>query len=53
MTCGQRGLWVQCLDVVRQVERDNPRHARCQCVNMETTDFLTFGGNCDTETCEW
>jgi peroxiredoxin len=52
MTCSQRGLWVQCLDVVCQVERDNPRHARCQCVNMETTDFLTFGGNCDTETCE-
>jgi hypothetical protein len=51
MKCSKRGLWVQCLDVVCQVDRNDPRHALCQCVNQRTKDFYTFGGNCKTETC--
>lgn len=51
MTCSERGLWVQCLDVVCEVDPANPEHALCQCVNMTTKNFLTFGGNCDTRTC--
>lgn len=51
MTCAARGVWTQCLDVVCHVDPDNPKRALCQCVKMETKDFLTFGGNCDTTTC--
>lgn len=52
LTCEEKGLWVQCLDVVCTVDRNDPRHASCQCVNMRTTNFATFGGNCDTRTCK-
>lgn len=51
MTCSARGVWTQCLDVVCHVDPDNPKRALCQCVRMETKNFLTFGGHCDTETC--
>jgi hypothetical protein len=51
LECSAKGLWVQCLDVACHVDPDNPRRAKCQCVNMETEDFFTFGGNCDTDTC--
>jgi peroxiredoxin len=51
MTCSAEGLWAQCLDVACRVEADHPRHAKCQCVNMRTDEFLTFGGDCDTATC--
>jgi peroxiredoxin len=51
MTCAVEGLWVQCLDVVCEIDADHPDRALCQCVNMHTTNFLTFGGNCDTSTC--
>jgi peroxiredoxin/uncharacterized membrane protein YphA (DoxX/SURF4 family) len=52
MKCGERGLWVQCLDVVCEVDRNDPKHALCQCVNERTKNFFTFGGNCDTRTCK-
>jgi hypothetical protein len=51
MTCSAEGLWVQCLDVVCELDADHPDQALCQCVNMNTTTFLTFAGNCDTTTC--
>jgi uncharacterized membrane protein YphA (DoxX/SURF4 family)/peroxiredoxin len=52
LKCSQRGLWVQCLDVVCEVDRNDPKHAVCQCVNERTKNFYTFGGNCDTRTCK-
>jgi hypothetical protein len=52
LTCKDKGLWVQCLDVVCEVDRNDPKHADCQCVNMRTKNFVTFGGNCDTRTCK-
>jgi peroxiredoxin len=52
LKCSERGLWVQCLDVVCEVDRDDTRHASCQCVNERTRNFYTFGGNCDTRTCK-
>jgi hypothetical protein len=51
MTCTEAGLWVQCLDVICEVNPADPTHAMCQCVNMQSGNFLTFGGNCDTRTC--
>jgi thiol-disulfide isomerase/thioredoxin len=51
MTCEKEGLWVQCLDVVCEEDSNNPNQALCQCMNMTTTNFQTFGGNCDTSTC--
>lgn len=51
MTCSARGVWTQCLDVVCHVDPANPKRALCQCVKMETKNFVTFGGDCDTETC--
>jgi hypothetical protein len=51
MKCSERGLWVQCLDVVCQVDSHNPKQASCQCVNQRTKNFYTFGGDCRTETC--
>jgi peroxiredoxin/uncharacterized membrane protein YphA (DoxX/SURF4 family) len=52
LTCKEKGLWVQCLDVVCEVDRNDPTHASCRCANMTTKNFATFGGNCDTKTCE-
>jgi peroxiredoxin len=51
MKCSKRGLWVQCLDVVCEVDAHNPKQASCQCVNQRTKNFYTFGGDCKTETC--
>jgi thiol-disulfide isomerase/thioredoxin len=52
LKCSARGLWVQCLDVVCQVDPKDSKHALCQCVNQHTKNFYTFGGNCDTKTCQ-
>jgi peroxiredoxin len=52
LKCSERGLWVQCLDVVCEVDRHDPEHASCQCANMRTKNFFTFGGNCDRRTCK-
>jgi peroxiredoxin/uncharacterized membrane protein YphA (DoxX/SURF4 family) len=52
LTCKDKGLWVQCLDVVCEVDRNDHKHAFCQCANMRTKNFATFGGNCDTRTCK-
>ncbi|MER5176922.1 MauE/DoxX family redox-associated membrane protein [Streptomyces sp. NPDC002896] len=51
MTCPNRGLWGNCLDVVCQIDPKNPQRALCQCKSVESENFLTFGGNCDTRTC--
>jgi len=51
MTCTERGRWVQCLDVICEVDPADPGRALCQCVNMKTGNFLTFGGDCDTRNC--
>jgi peroxiredoxin len=52
LKCSARGLWVQCLDVVCEVDPKDSKHALCQCVNNRTKNFYTFGGNCDTKTCQ-
>jgi hypothetical protein len=52
LKCSARGLWVQCLDTVCEVDRHDPKHANCQCINNRTKNFYTFGGDCKTETCE-
>jgi hypothetical protein len=51
MKCSPRGLWVQCLDVVCEVDPHNPKQASCQCVNQRTKNFYTFAGDCQTKTC--
>jgi thiol-disulfide isomerase/thioredoxin len=52
LKCSERGLWVQCLDVVCEVDRHDPKHASCQCVNQRTKNFYTFGGACKVDTCQ-
>ncbi|MCZ7461025.1 redoxin domain-containing protein [Streptomyces sp. WMMC940] len=51
MTCTDRARWANCLDVTCQVDTHNPHRALCHCQSVESEDFLTFGGNCDTSTC--
>lgn len=51
LTCTERGLWANCLDVVCEVDPDDPRHALCRCVNERTENFYTMGGDCDTRAC--
>ncbi|MFF4729611.1 MauE/DoxX family redox-associated membrane protein [Streptomyces mirabilis] len=51
MTCTSRAQWANCLDVECEIDPRNPRHAVCRCKSVESGDFFTFGGNCDTSTC--
>ncbi|MFG2760162.1 MauE/DoxX family redox-associated membrane protein [Streptomyces wuyuanensis] len=51
MTCTDRARWANCLDVTCQIDPQNPHQALCQCRSVESENFLTFGGNCDTRTC--
>ncbi|WP_406164557.1 MauE/DoxX family redox-associated membrane protein [Streptomyces sp. NBC_00996] len=51
MTCTTRARWANCLDVVCEIDPHNPRQALCRCQSVESENFLTFGGNCDTKTC--
>jgi peroxiredoxin len=51
MKCSKRGLWVQCLDMVCELDSHNPKQASCQCANQRTKNFYTFGGDCRTNTC--
>lgn len=51
MTCPNRGQWGNCLDVVCHIDPQNPQRALCQCKSVESENYLTFGGNCDTRTC--
>jgi hypothetical protein len=52
LKCSERGLWVQCLDMVCEVDRHDPKHASCQCMNNRTKNFYTFGGDCKVRTCQ-
>ncbi|MFE5082120.1 MauE/DoxX family redox-associated membrane protein [Streptomyces mirabilis] len=51
MTCTPRAQWANCLDVDCEIDPRNPTHAVCRCKSVESGDFFTFGGNCDTSTC--
>ncbi|MGW1024082.1 MauE/DoxX family redox-associated membrane protein [Streptomyces sp. NPDC002577] len=52
MTCPSSGQWGNCLDVVCLIDPRNPQQALCQCKSVTSENFLTFGGNCDTRTCD-
>ncbi|MGW7380466.1 MauE/DoxX family redox-associated membrane protein [Streptomyces sp. NPDC054794] len=51
MSCTSRAQWANCLDVECEIDPYNPRNAVCRCKSVESGDFFTFGGNCDTSTC--
>ncbi|MHC5699968.1 MauE/DoxX family redox-associated membrane protein [Streptomyces tirandamycinicus] len=51
MTCTGRARWANCLDVTCRVDPHDPHRALCRCQSVESEDFLTFGGDCDTGTC--
>ncbi|MFC3573593.1 MauE/DoxX family redox-associated membrane protein [Streptomyces yaanensis] len=51
MTCPTRARWANCLDVVCRIDPHNRRRALCRCKSVESENFLTFGGGCDTRTC--
>lgn len=51
MTCPSGTTWANCLDVTCRVDPRNPNEALCQCERVETGEFNTSGGDCDTRTC--
>ena len=54
MTCsvgGSGGWWANCLDLPCTTDPTDPSQAVCQCVATQTNQYITFGGNCDLESC--
>jgi hypothetical protein len=52
MTCPEEIAWANCLDMPCEVNALNPATATCQCQMVEQGPSLTWGGGCDTSTCE-
>jgi hypothetical protein len=52
MTCGEEIAWANCLDMPCEINPLNPATATCQCQMVEKGPSLTWGGGCDSSTCE-
>lgn len=53
MACQSGGVWSNCLDQPCTVNPLNPNQAICSCPLVTgSSSYLTFGGNCDTNTCK-
>lgn len=52
MTCPKDAPWANCLDYPCELDPKDPNKARCQCALVKTGPSFTFGGDCDTRTCE-
>ena len=52
MTCPEEIAWANCLDMPCEINPLNPATATCQCQMVETGPSLTWGGGCDSSTCE-
>jgi hypothetical protein len=52
MTCPEEIAWANCLDMPCEINPLNPATATCQCQMVEQGPSLTWGGGCDTSTCE-
>ena len=51
LSCPERGVWANCLDMPCVITRDDPSRAICLCPLEESGDYVTFGGDCDVTTC--
>jgi len=51
MTCPAGHRWTFCLDKSCIVDPRNPNNAICTCDIKYTQTYVTFGGECDTNTC--
>jgi len=51
MQCSQLSPWTDCLDKPCTVDPQNPNRAICNCKIKLAQAFITFGGNCNTQTC--
>lgn len=58
MTCAGANYWTDCLDAPCVVDPRNPKKAICTCNLIAPNDpaykdvFLTYGGGCNTKTCQ-
>jgi hypothetical protein len=51
MSCPDGSPWANCLDMPCKIDPDDPKKATCQCEVVESGQFGTMGGDCDTSTC--
>jgi hypothetical protein len=51
MTCPDGSPWANCLDMPCTIDPNDPKKATCQCEVVESGEFGTMGGACDTSTC--
>lgn len=52
MTCPDDTPWSNCLDQPCTADPQNPAKAICSCKLVRKGIWQTYGGNCDTDTCE-
>jgi hypothetical protein len=52
MTCPAGTPWTWCLDKKCTVDPTDPKKAICICDVVRQDEWITFGGDCDTSTCE-
>lgn len=51
MTCQGNFQWANCLDKTCTVDPQNTNQALCTCDIVQSSSFVTFGGECITSTC--
>lgn len=51
MSCPAGHAWTNCLNKPCQIDPRNSNQALCTCDIEQSTPFITFGGECDTSTC--
>ncbi|WP_454785728.1 hypothetical protein [Legionella sp. WA2024007413] len=51
MNCPEGSPWTNCVDMLCTVDPQNSKRALCNCTIEWTQPFVTFGGDCNTNTC--
>lgn len=51
MQCKSGASWSNCLDQPCTINPLNPQQAICSCPIINNGEFVTFGGDCNTDTC--
>ena len=52
LTCPKGKPWTDCLDQPCIVDQRNPLEAICTCKIVRNQSFVTYGGDCNTITCD-
>ncbi|AXS41355.1 hypothetical protein [Breoghania sp. L-A4] len=52
MACPSGKSWTDCLDKPCTVDPSDPLKAICACAIQQTGAFVTYGGGCNTLTCD-